>query len=130
MGKSRKNDTTTHMRNIQNLLKKGDEEAVVNYFLGLRRHKPASWINIFEGLEEDQIIVIDILLSTLEDKSLDKKNKAALTFFGIQLALNILWSALFFGLKNPLLALIEIFILWAFILITIIKFYKISITIS
>lgn len=76
MGKSRKNDTTTHMRNIQNLLKKGDEEAVVNYFLGLRRHKPASWINIFEGLEEDQIIVIDILLSTLEDKSLDKKNKA------------------------------------------------------
>jgi tryptophan-rich sensory protein len=55
-----------------------------------------------------------------------KKAKTAMIFFGIQLILNVLWSILFFGLKNPLLALIEIFILLIFILLTIIKFYKIS----
>ena len=52
--------------------------------------------------------------------------KQALIFFSIQLFLNILWSALFFGLRSPLSALIEIIILWAFILLTIISFYKIS----
>lgn len=43
-----------------------------------------------------------------------------------QLILNFLWSMLFFGLKNPLAAFIEIIILWFFILINIIIFYKIS----
>ena len=52
--------------------------------------------------------------------------KQALIFFSIQLFLNILWSALFFGLKSPFLAFIEIIVLWAFILLTIIYFYRIS----
>jgi len=52
--------------------------------------------------------------------------KNALLFFGIQLALNALWSILFFGLKNPLLALIEIIILWLLIYETYIKFSKID----
>jgi len=52
--------------------------------------------------------------------------RKALTFFWIQLALNALWSYLFFGLKNPLLALIEIFLLWLMIYETYIKFSKIN----
>lgn len=56
----------------------------------------------------------------------NKKNKIALIFFSIQLGLNILWSIIFFGLKSPLFAFIEIILLWVSILITIIKFYKIS----
>jgi tryptophan-rich sensory protein len=52
--------------------------------------------------------------------------KIALIVFGLQLALNTLWSLLFFGLKMPLLAFIEILILWCLILITILKFKKIS----
>ncbi|MFH1770132.1 MAG: TspO/MBR family protein [archaeon] len=51
-------------------------------------------------------------------------SKKALTFFGIQLVLNTLWSILFFGLKNPFIAFIEIMILWVFILFTIIYFRK------
>jgi len=70
------NSSATHIRHIRNLLKKGDEGAVVRYFLRLRRHKPASWVNILEGLGDDQILVIDILLSSLEGKNLDKKKKA------------------------------------------------------
>lgn len=47
-------------------------------------------------------------------------NKTALTLFIIQLALNFAWSFLFFQLKNPLLALIEIIILLSFMLATVI----------
>ena len=58
--------------------------------------------------------------------SINPLKKAALIFFSIQLALNILWSIIFFGLHNIWLAFLEIILLWAFILLTIIKFYKIS----
>ena len=53
-------------------------------------------------------------------------NKKALTFFGIQLVLNTLWSIIFFGLQNILFAFIEIIILWIAILLTIIYFYRLS----
>lgn len=57
----------------------------------------------------------------------DQKNvKKAFTFFIIQLALNALWSYLFFGLHNPLLALIEIIILWLLIFETYIQFKPIN----
>jgi tryptophan-rich sensory protein len=47
---------------------------------------------------------------------LDESNvKKAMKFFVIQLGLNALWSYLFFGLHNPLLALVEIIILWLMI---------------
>ncbi|WP_338408787.1 TspO/MBR family protein [uncultured Flavobacterium sp.] len=57
------------------------------------------------------------------DKEIVKK---ALIFFAIQLALNALWSYLFFGLKNPMLAGIEIVILWLMIYETYTKFIKIN----
>ncbi|MBU1111881.1 MAG: TspO/MBR family protein [archaeon] len=58
--------------------------------------------------------------------SYDKKKdtKIALSFFSAQLVLNSLWSIFFFGLRNPLLAFIEIIILWISILLTTIYFYK------
>ena len=55
-----------------------------------------------------------------------KDNKKALIIFGIQLILNIAWSFCFFYVQNPLAGLIEILVLWIFILLTIIYFYKIS----
>lgn len=56
----------------------------------------------------------------------NKKVKVALIYFSIQLFLNFLWSILFFGLHSPVLALIEIIILWLMIFLTALKFYKIS----
>lgn len=41
--------------------------------------------------------------------------KKGLLFFTVQLLLNALWSYLFFGLNNILLALIEIILLWLII---------------
>ncbi|OHB24989.1 MAG: TspO protein [Parcubacteria group bacterium RIFOXYD2_FULL_52_8] len=52
--------------------------------------------------------------------------KIALVIFDVQLLLNVLWSVIFFGLRNPGGALVEIVFLWLAILATIIVFAKIS----
>jgi benzodiazapine receptor len=71
--------------------------------------------------------------------------KIALAIFIIQLILNILWSAVFFGLKSPLgglivIALLAVFfglksplggliviaLLWVAILLTILSFFRLS----
>ena len=50
----------------------------------------------------------------------------ALMAFGIQLILNIAWSAIFFGEHDPVGAFAEIVLLWLSIFATIILFYPIS----
>lgn len=49
-----------------------------------------------------------------------------MALFGLQLVLNILWSALFFGMRAPGAAFIEIIVLWLAILATAILAYKVS----
>lgn len=51
---------------------------------------------------------------------------AALILFWTQLLLNIVWSALFFGLKRPDLAFFEIIVLWVAIAAAAISFFRIS----
>ncbi len=55
-----------------------------------------------------------------------KEVKMALSIFGAQLIANATWSIIFFGARNPFYALIDILVLWIFILITIVVFYRIS----
>lgn len=55
-----------------------------------------------------------------------KKKRNALIIFDVQLALNVLWSVLFFGLHSPFAAFLEIIVLWCMIAWTIIVFYPIS----
>ncbi len=50
--------------------------------------------------------------------------KTALYHFVFQLLFNALWSIVFFGLKNPLLALLVIFVLLTLIILTI-KWFKV-----
>jgi tryptophan-rich sensory protein len=50
----------------------------------------------------------------------------AITIFLIQLALSAAWSVIFFGLRSPGLALVEIILLWAAILASMILFWRIS----
>lgn len=52
--------------------------------------------------------------------------RKGLQFFAIQLVLNFLWSYLFFGLHNPLLALAELAVLWLMIFETYIVFRKVD----
>jgi len=51
---------------------------------------------------------------------------APLAVFGVQLALNVLWSGVFFGLRLPGVAFVEILALWAAILATILLFRRVS----
>lgn len=52
------------------------------------------------------------------------QKKAAFLFFVLQLALNFIWSWLFFCLHRPFLALIDIGFLWICIFLTICYFWK------
>ena len=55
-----------------------------------------------------------------------KESKLALGWFGFHLLLNILWSIIFFGLKQPGWAVIEITALWLSIAIAIVLFFRYS----
>jgi translocator protein len=55
-----------------------------------------------------------------------KEEKIAAIVFGFQLVLNVMWTFLFFGLKAPFLAFLEIIILWVAIILTAFYFYRIS----
>ncbi len=53
-------------------------------------------------------------------------SRDAIGVYAVQLVLNTFWSILFFGLRNPLYALIEIIVLWVAISYTIYKFYELD----
>lgn len=48
-----------------------------------------------------------------------------LSLFGVQLALNVAWSGLFFSLRSPGLAFAEILLLWCAILATLVAFWRV-----
>jgi tryptophan-rich sensory protein len=52
--------------------------------------------------------------------------KSALTLFLVQLALNALWSWLFFGWHRGGLAFVDIVVLWALIVTTLVAFWRIK----
>lgn len=52
--------------------------------------------------------------------------RTALILFLIQLALNALWTFLFFYFRLPLVAFVEIVVLWVAILLTTIWFFRVS----
>jgi len=57
----------------------------------------------------------------------DKRQKREIMFiFGLNFLLNILWSILFFGMKNPMLAYFDLIILWLSIILMITATYKID----
>lgn len=58
--------------------------------------------------------------------SKNKLKQKGIKLFFIQLGLNVLWSIIFFGLKNPVLAFINILALWITIFLTIQSFKKIN----
>lgn len=68
---------------------------------------------------------ISLYLFWKSEKKVEVSKRGFILFFS-QLALNTVWSILFFGLKNPLLALADIAVLWVLILMTILHFRKVN----
>jgi tryptophan-rich sensory protein len=54
------------------------------------------------------------------------QQRTALLLFLGQLLLNAAWSWLFFGLHRPGIALVEIIVLWGTVLLTLVKFARVS----
>ena len=86
---------------------------------------PPNWV--FAPVWNLLYILMAIAAFLVWRKGLDKPAvRVALRIFIGQLALNALWSVIFFGLHNPGVAFFELVILWLAILATIIAFSRVS----
>ncbi len=86
---------------------------------------PPNWI--FGPVWTILYLLMGVAFYLILKKGWKKKGvKSAGIFFLAQLALNFLWTPIFFGLKSPLLGLITILTLWILIVITMRKVYSIS----
>lgn len=85
---------------------------------------PPNWI--FSPVWISLFILMGISLFFVWRRTDHPKFKIAFFFFFVQLIFNVLWSIAFFGLKSPLLGLIDIILLWTTILLTLLNFLKIS----
>lgn len=75
--------------------------------------------------------ILYILMGTssyiiLSQKKNESKIKDAMFYYWAQLGLNFLWSILFFGFQLRLTALVDLVLLFIFVLIMVYKFYKIK----
>ena len=86
---------------------------------------PPNWV--FGPVWTTLFVMMGVAVFLVWRKGLNTSQvKIALTIFGVQLILNTLWSLLFFGLRSPLAGLIEIWVLWIAIALTLVFFLKIS----
>ena len=98
-----------------------------NWYLFLEKpvFNPPSWI--FFPVWITLYTLMGISFYLVWEKGLQQQEvKKGLLIFGIQLGLNSLWSFLFFGLKSPYYAFVEIIFLWLAVLLTIFQFRKVS----
>jgi tryptophan-rich sensory protein len=86
---------------------------------------PPSWL--FAPAWVTLYVLMGVAAFLIWRKGLDIRNvKTALIIFLIQLVLNALWSAIFFGAKSLIGGAVVIVLLWIAILFTILRFFKIS----
>lgn len=101
------------------------QSAIETWYVTLEKpfFNPPNWL--FAPAWTTLYILMGISAGIIWSKmdNMPKLVKKALWVFAIQLILNALWSFLFFGMQNPLLALIEILLLWLLIFETI-KVFK------
>ena len=101
--------------------------AISQWYSSLERpvFAPPNWL--FAPVWISLFTLMGISFYLIWEKGLkERKVKIAMGIFFVQLFLNALWSFLFFGLRSPFYGMIEIIILWFFILFTIIIFYMVS----
>ena len=101
--------------------------AISTWYASLQKpfFTPPNWL--FAPVWVTLYLLMGIAAFLIWRRGLDNRQvKAALMIFTIQLILNILWSVAFFGLQSPLCGLIVIILLWVAILVTILRFARIS----
>lgn len=101
--------------------------AIPTWYAGLEKpfFSPPNWI--FGPVWTILYLLMGISFYLLWVKGWKKKSvRYAGILFGIQLLLNFLWTPLFFGLRSPLLGLIDILLLLGVLIYTISKIFPIS----
>lgn len=86
---------------------------------------PPAWV--FGPVWTMLFVLMGIALYRVWGKGIGKKKVSnGVALFVVQLVLNGLWSYLFFGLRNPLLALVDIVVLLITIGLVTLKFWRIE----
>ena len=111
------------------------QSSVSTWYRQLRKPPwtPPSWIfapvwttlYLFMGLASWLVWQKDQEQTRLIRPEQEERKRLALGVYGVQLALNTLWSLIFFGMRNLHWALLEIVVLWAAILETVRRFFRI-----
>jgi len=101
--------------------------AIPTWYAGLRKPDlaPPNWV--FAPVWTTLFLLMGISLFLVWNVGLGKSSvRYSFTSFFAQLVLNVLWSYLFFGLRSPLLGLLDIIVLWFAIALTVVFFFKVS----
>lgn len=101
--------------------------AIPGWYQGLNKPEfaPPNWV--FAPVWTALFLLMGIAAWLVWKKGFDRQDvKVALGVFLGQLVLNLLWSIIFFGSRNPGFAFAEIVLLWLTILLTVVSFWKIS----
>ncbi len=100
--------------------------ALPDWYATLNRPSFAPPNGVFAPVWTALYVLMGIALALVWRRTDHPDTPAALRAFAIQWLLNVLWSVLFFGLRSPGLGLIEILGLWAAIVLTIVRFARVS----
>lgn len=101
--------------------------AISNWYVTLNKPSFSPPNYLFGPVWITLYALMGVSLYLIWQENIKKKEvKESLQAFGIHLFFNATWSMMFFGLRNSLLGLINILILWILIVIVIYKFYKIN----
>lgn len=102
-------------------------EAIPNWYVNLNKpvFNPPNWL--FGPAWTLLYILMGIAFARIwHQYKPETAYRLAIGLFVVQLVLNFFWTLIFFGMKNPALALAEIVVLWGFILATILQFRKLD----
>lgn len=100
---------------------------IPTWYAGLEKpaFNPPNWV--FGPVWTALYFLMGVAAYIVWAEGMEKKGvKRALGIFGAQLAVNVLWSIVFFGMQSPMMAFFVIIVLWALIIETIREFYRIS----
>jgi benzodiazapine receptor len=106
-------------------------QAIPTWYATLEKpvFNPPNWV--FMPVWTLLYIMMGVAAFLVWRKGLENKQvRIALIIFLVQLVLNALWSVAFFGLQSPAYGLVVIAALWVAILVTVLRFYRISLTAS
>jgi tryptophan-rich sensory protein len=86
--------------------------------------QPPGWV--FGPVWTSLYVMLGVALALLLKTAASAERQHALIWFAIQLVLNAAWTPLFFGLQSPVLAFINICLLWGAMLISIMAAFRVS----